>query len=306
MLCHVHDCDCMYKTTATIPHDFTWRHSVSLFTTKRRDHIDFRFLTGRRSQSTHAHRSSWRSIPCASIFIVEEGCFNVSFQPGKSYDLKAGQGVFVLPNRRHRLGTVTDQSTIYWCHIQAHYYGCLSLWNYVDVSEFISKDQSPPLCKTIGKLGNLLKSEGDDNISTICETQIHAWRLLKHLTQSDVLKSIGATSIPENILRAIDSINREPNYAHSNESLASTAGLSPSRFAAVFKQSLKTTPRQYLRNIRILNAQNLLSNPSLTLDNIAERCGFSDAFHLSKTFKRINGTSPSDYRNLLLSITHNP
>jgi AraC-like DNA-binding protein len=44
-------------------------------------------------------------------------------------------------------------------------------------------------------------------------------------------------------------------------------------------------------------AQRMLLESDATLQAIADRLSFTDAFHLSKTFKRIVGVSPSEFRS---------
>jgi AraC-like DNA-binding protein len=78
--------------------------------------------------------------------------------------------------------------------------------------------------------------------------------------------------------------------------MARRANLSPSRFGAVFRQHFGLSPHQYLLRLRIEHAQSLLTTTDLPLRDIAESCGFADAHHFSKAFKRIVGVSPGAYR----------
>ena len=51
-----------------------------------------------------------------------------------------------------------------------------------------------------------------------------------------------------------------------------------------------------LAEVRIEKVKQLISENSYSLEIIAEFSGFSDAAHLSRTFKKITGISPSAYR----------
>lgn len=51
-----------------------------------------------------------------------------------------------------------------------------------------------------------------------------------------------------------------------------------------------------LNEMRVEEAKRLLPDPSLKVHEIADRVGFSDVAHFSKTFKRIVGKSPVEYR----------
>ncbi|MBQ8536159.1 MAG: response regulator [Clostridia bacterium] len=54
-----------------------------------------------------------------------------------------------------------------------------------------------------------------------------------------------------------------------------------------------------LSNIRIDKAKQLLADPSMRVHEVAEQVGFSDVAHFSKTFKRITGKTPGEYRAVL-------
>lgn len=80
------------------------------------------------------------------------------------------------------------------------------------------------------------------------------------------------------------------------QDMADRANLSVSRFNEVFKHEFGVTPRQFLIDMRISHAKELLLTTTLSVDNIASYCGFSDIYHFSKIFKRRVGISPTSFR----------
>jgi AraC-like DNA-binding protein len=79
----------------------------------------------------------------------------------------------------------------------------------------------------------------------------------------------------------------------SLDSLADRVGLSPSRFMHVFTESVGVPLRPYLLWLRLQHAAGrLLAGASAT--EAAHEAGFSDAAHLSRTFRRILGTTPRE------------
>ena len=56
---------------------------------------------------------------------------------------------------------------------------------------------------------------------------------------------------------------------------------------------------EILNTIRINEAKKLLANPSYRIGDITEMVGFSDIAHFSRVFKKIEGKSPNEYRNLI-------
>jgi AraC-like DNA-binding protein len=55
----------------------------------------------------------------------------------------------------------------------------------------------------------------------------------------------------------------------------------------------------YIRKLRIEKATHLLSDPSLSLGEIAYLTGFSDQSHFNRIFKKHTGSTPSEYRKSL-------
>ena len=52
----------------------------------------------------------------------------------------------------------------------------------------------------------------------------------------------------------------------------------------------------YLREHRLAVAADLLREPGATVGAVAGKVGFSSAFALSATFKKVRGISPSEHR----------
>ncbi|MBQ8194368.1 MAG: helix-turn-helix domain-containing protein [Oscillospiraceae bacterium] len=68
-------------------------------------------------------------------------------------------------------------------------------------------------------------------------------------------------------------------------------------FIRLFSAAYNTTPQKYLMNIRIRRACALLRETALPITEIALRCGFSDSNYFSRAFRKVNGITPSQYRN---------
>ena len=79
----------------------------------------------------------------------------------------------------------------------------------------------------------------------------------------------------------------------SLQKLADIAGLSPSRLMHVFTESVGVPLRPYVLWLRLQRAcGELMRGASLT--GAAHCAGFSDAAHMSRTFRRMLGTTPSE------------
>ncbi len=81
--------------------------------------------------------------------------------------------------------------------------------------------------------------------------------------------------------------------------LARQLGVSYSYFRREFKARTGLSPKRYLQRMRLERARRLLGSTVQSLEQIAERVGFSSAFHLSAEFKREFGLPPRDWRRQL-------
>lgn len=80
--------------------------------------------------------------------------------------------------------------------------------------------------------------------------------------------------------------------------LSQIAGLSPSRFAHLFRDCMKTSVRDYVERQRMERAQRLLTLTDAKVQSVAEQVGYSDPFHFSERFLKITGQRPTDFRKL--------
>jgi AraC-like DNA-binding protein len=77
--------------------------------------------------------------------------------------------------------------------------------------------------------------------------------------------------------------------------IAERAGVSVGHYTVLFKRSTGLTFSQYLRQIRIEKAKQLLRQTDLSASEIARQVGYADYFHFSRTFKRETGCSPAAF-----------
>lgn len=98
------------------------------------------------------------------------------------------------------------------------------------------------------------------------------------------------------LLPAIEHI--EKNYSShnvSNTELARLCNISEVYFRKLFFRKLNTTPKQYLLDLRISKAKELLAEGTLKISAVAERCGFTNQYHFCRIFKDKVGKTPSEY-----------
>jgi transcriptional regulator GlxA family with amidase domain len=78
--------------------------------------------------------------------------------------------------------------------------------------------------------------------------------------------------------------------------MAQHAAVSPRTFARRFREETGTTPLRWLLAQRVLEAQRLLEESDLPIEEVAWRAGFGTAASLREHFRRMTATTPSGYR----------
>lgn len=96
---------------------------------------------------------------------------------------------------------------------------------------------------------------------------------------------------------ALDAMHTRPETAWTVAGLARLAAVSRAGLAARFRRSVGQPPLRYLARWRLALARDLLGDPTLTLDAIAARVGYSSGFALSTAFSREYGHSPRAHRH---------
>lgn len=82
----------------------------------------------------------------------------------------------------------------------------------------------------------------------------------------------------------------------SNENLARMAMLSTCYYVRKFKEFRSATPHQFIQAVRIHSAKQKLSTTSLSIEEIAEQCGFCNTSHFIMVFRRTTGITPLQFR----------
>ncbi|MFC5446745.1 helix-turn-helix domain-containing protein [Paenibacillus aestuarii] len=108
-------------------------------------------------------------------------------------------------------------------------------------------------------------------------------------------KPAAESEIERQIGRAIRYLELQYTQPVSIEALAQSLGYHRTYLCKMFKQSTGLAPMQYLFNIRMERAKQLLGT-SMTIDQVASSVGFNDALYFSKQFRKWSGMAPSAYR----------
>lgn len=80
--------------------------------------------------------------------------------------------------------------------------------------------------------------------------------------------------------------------------VAAQCSLSRSHFSRAFKKTTGRSPQEWLLDLRISSAKDMLSRSALSISHISQECGFADQSHFCRTFNRLVGSPPNSWRRL--------
>lgn len=96
--------------------------------------------------------------------------------------------------------------------------------------------------------------------------------------------------------QALDYMNTHIKENIKINNIASFIGIDRSYLSNIFKSTLEISPQEYLLNLRMNRAADLLKNTNEKVSVIASEVGYSDPLTFTKMFKRYKGMSPSEWR----------
>lgn len=84
----------------------------------------------------------------------------------------------------------------------------------------------------------------------------------------------------------------------NNSLLARKANISEIYFRKLFLEKTGVTPKQYILDIRMQKAKQLLTESEFSVSAIAEECGFTSVYSFSRAFKERTNQSPTEFAKL--------
>lgn len=100
-----------------------------------------------------------------------------------------------------------------------------------------------------------------------------------------------------------DQIREHPEAPYSLDYLSSASGLSPAKLQEGFKSVFNRTVSDFIRHVRLMKAEHLMSTTDLNISEIVYSIGFTSRSYFCKIFKREFNCSPKQYKNKIKNIT---
>jgi transcriptional regulator GlxA family with amidase domain len=127
------------------------------------------------------------------------------------------------------------------------------------------------------------------DVTTLSAAQVEGW------VRGELLRETKVPELHPRVKRVLRFVRKQLGDPESLslQNLAKIAGLSTSRFGHVFTESVGVSLRPYILWLRLQRASGELMR-GVSVTEAAHSAGFSDAAHMTRTFRRMLGTSPSE------------
>ncbi len=248
--------------------------------------------------------------PEAELFLLDEGeiLFHVENQ---NYELQAGDGIFIPPNLIHSADRLGDFSVP--CSYRAVVFSPELLERFYASHQhffeplyqnrlhciypiFSSEACNGNLLRHLQQLLSYREAPADTYELALTGSLLNCWQELYNLRFSHLVIPAKAEHLQSNLQRSLDFIHTHYGEALSLTDLASAAGFSEGYFCHAFKTFTGYAPFTYLNRVRIAKSCDLLLETNKKITDIALLCGFNNISYFNRTFVRMIGKKPTEYR----------
>lgn len=141
-----------------------------------------------------------------------------------------------------------------------------------------------------------------DELSDFEQLSAHAYTFLMMLQKySDIDNNIFSPQYNTYLLPVLKMIRTKYNENLTVQMMADSVYISQQYLGKIFKNFLGVSPYQYLKTYRLNRAKELIITcPSMNLNDVCYRVGFSDVSRFIQTFKQETGYTPRQYINLYI------
>ena len=208
------------------------------------------------------------------------------------YHLEKGSLILVPANTpAHYIANTINNLNRYWCSFTLNLKSRLLKFNKDNIYTQCDSKVILPIWK------NLLNHSNDDSINSIFKRKILTLELLSIFFNSfEVDKFIfpNKSQFYSTVNSYINSHIKEE--IHVKDLLLHT-NLEHSYFCKKFKSYFLSTPNKYINMLKLENcADDLLSDNSKSIEEVARQNGFTDYRYFTRIFKKMYSQSPSNYK----------
>ena len=134
--------------------------------------------------------------------------------------------------------------------------------------------------------------ERDQSPARLIGTAGAAWKLLTQISVDRILPEDG-----DPLQRAMNYLSERLDGAVNVPELARLVGLSSSHLTALFRRATGGGVLAHHSALRMARARQLLDTTTAPIATIANELGYDDPLYFSRQFRRVHGSSPTEFRH---------
>ncbi len=249
------------------------------------------------SQAQQPHVSARKDLPSYLFFIVTKGSGTLEYQD-ISYPLSQGDCVFIDCQKTYSHHSSENLWELKWIH----FFGS----NMESIYEKYLESGGTPAFK----ISNM-------------EAFLQLWEHIFYHASSDAQSAemeiySSLVSLITGLIGECENINTVSYSAHSDHSLQNIKNYLDTHYTEkitldflsgkffinkfyltrIFREKFGISINSYLMQLRITHAKRLLRFTDLSIDKISHECGMNDANYFSRVFKKVEGTTPGQFRRM--------
>lgn len=243
--------------------------------------------------TAHGHRVTRTSGTNGAILIVCTGGRGWVQSQGVRHDIAAGDVVFIGPGEPHSYGADDDDPwTIEWAHFsgtETH------SWREAVVKNgfFLHLHPAAPAGIRLARVHEHLEGGYDETQLLLAAAALR--RSLTELIKLGRVPGHTPTSV-EAVEATADWMLLHLSSQATIATLSKMAGMSPSRYADIFRQRFGFSPIDWFMRKRVQQACLLLDVTREKVEIVGLEVGFRDPYYFSRCFRKVMGCSPRAYR----------
>jgi AraC family transcriptional regulator, arabinose operon regulatory protein len=214
--------------------------------------------------------------------------------PSGVHQVRAGQALAIPAGLPHRYEADADEPwTIWWMHLVGQQVPSLLAAIGATPEQPVFGLGDP--ARVVSLIDTIIRRmERDETMATLLASSGAAWHAMA-LLAADRRTISRQQSDP--IEATIEHLRANVSTRISLADLAGMAGLSVSHYSALFRRATGYGALEYQTRLRMGTARELLDTTDRSIASIAAQVGYTDSLYFSRQFRRIHGTSPTEYRS---------
>ena len=246
--------------------------------------------------------------PEAEFYYLEEGDVTF-FVEEQSFELHAGDAMFIPPNLIHHASKADGMPCNYWALVFSLDWlsGYLGGEGNLYVNTLLDHRQEAIMAIRASTNSEILERLKHFRLYADRPIQEYELRLLGELMISvQEIYNVVSAKVRYNertdaarlgVQKGIDYVMAHYDESVTLEALVECSGYSESHFCHRFKSATGYTPFAYLNRVRVIKAAELLVTTNEKITSIASKCGFDNISYFNRVFRKQMHMSPGQYRN---------